>query len=431
MSKLKKTLLFFVGSLIAIAVIAIVFISPISKYLIEKYDTKYTGREIKMDWAYVNPFTGYFYFKNLKIYEFKSDSIFISSSGASFNISMRQLLNKKLELNDLVINNPKATITQERQVYNFTDLVKKFSSIDTSQTIKPVIHRNFPSIKINNGEIYYREKLIPINISIKNLSFESAEKLAQSDTFVSKFSFISGERTGNFKGDFRLNVKSKDYYLAAVINKFDLQIFEQYLKDLAYYGKFRATLDADIKAKGNFKNGEKIIATGMLGVNDFHFGKNSRDDYASFKKLSIAINEVSPVNHKYDFDSVSLNAPYLKYERYDYLNNVQTMFGKKGSKYFAAKADPDKFNLILTIGKYVKILSRNFFSSHYKLNRLAIYDGDLEFNDYHTTEKFAIKFKPLNISADSIDKNHKRAKVYFKSGIKPYGNGNLNLNWQE
>ncbi len=427
MNKFKKIGLLITITAAIIVVVVILFISPITKYAIEKYDVKYTGREIKMDWAYVNPFTGHFYFRNLKIYESKSDSIFISAYGASLNISLRKLFRKSFEVNELIFDNPIAVITQERKIYNFTDLIQRFSSEDTSNPVKSAVRRNFPSIKITNGEIYYREKLTPINISIKNLIFESAEKLATTDTFISKFSFIPSEGNGTFKGDFNLNLKNKDYYLAAVINKLDLQFFQQYLKELSFYGKFRATFDADIKAKGNFSNGEKIIASGILGVNDFHFGKTRSEDYASFKKLIIGINEISPVNHKYVFDSILLEAPYLKYERYDYLNNAQMMFGKKGSKYYAAKADADKFNLILTIGRYVRILSRNFFSSYYKLNRLAIRDADLEFNDYHTSEKFAINFKPLNITADSIDKNHARAMVYFKSGIKPYGNANLNL----
>lgn len=427
MNRFKKILVFSIVSIALLVVLIIIFISPITKYLVEKYDTKYTGREITMDWAYVNPFTGYFYFRNFKLYEFKSDSIFISANGASFDISIQKLLKKKLEVNDLVFSDAKANITQERKIYNFTDLVKKFASEDTSVPAKASTPKNFPGIKVYNGEITYREKLIPVNVSIKNLIFESAERPINVDTFISKFSFISGEGSGTFKGAFNLNVKNKDYSLAAQINKLDLQVIQQYLKALTYYGKFRATFDADIKAKGNFSNGEKIVATGTLGVNDFHFGKTIREDYASFKKLTVGINEISPQNHMYVFDSIVLSKPFLKYERYDYLNNVQTMFGKKGSKYYAAKADADKFNLILTIGRYVKILSRNFFSSYYKLNRLAINDGNLEFNDYHTSEKFAINFKPLRITADSIDKNHARAKVYFKSGIKPYGDANLNL----
>jgi len=42
MHKLLKTLLILVGVFIAIAAIVIIFISPITKYLVEKYDLKYT-----------------------------------------------------------------------------------------------------------------------------------------------------------------------------------------------------------------------------------------------------------------------------------------------------------------------------------------------------------------------------------------------------
>lgn len=50
--------------LIILAVLVIVFISPITKYAIEKYAERYTGRQITMDWAYVNPFTGYIKSRN-------------------------------------------------------------------------------------------------------------------------------------------------------------------------------------------------------------------------------------------------------------------------------------------------------------------------------------------------------------------------------
>ena len=64
------------GLIISIAVIIILLISPITKHVIEKYDVQYTGRKITMDRVYVNPFTGYFHFSNLKVYELNSDSIF-------------------------------------------------------------------------------------------------------------------------------------------------------------------------------------------------------------------------------------------------------------------------------------------------------------------------------------------------------------------
>ena len=81
--------------------LTIVFISPLTKYLVQKYDEKYTGREITMDWAYVNPFTGYFHFSNLKIHELKSDSLFFSSDNLKLNISLLKLISSTIEISEL------------------------------------------------------------------------------------------------------------------------------------------------------------------------------------------------------------------------------------------------------------------------------------------------------------------------------------------
>lgn len=420
-NKFKKTLFIVISTIIIIVAAVILFVSPITKYLVEKYDEKYTGRKITIDRAYVNPFTGYIHLNNPKIYELNSDSVFFSANGISGNIAILKLFLKTYEISELIIDHPRGIIIQDKKDFNFNDLIEKFSSKEKVDSTKAPVHFNILGIKINDGEFYYREKLFPINYFIKKVNFESTGKHWDADTITAQFSLLPGVGSGDMKGDFTINFKNKDYRFAVVTHKFDLNIIEQYLKELTNYGSFSANIDADMKATGNLKNEEDITAQGQVSINGFHFGKNPEDDYASFDKLALAMNEVSPKNHKYFFDSVSLSHPYLKYERYDYLDNLQTVFGKNGSNIAAAQADPARFNLIIEIANYIKVLSKNFFRSDYKINRLAIYKGDLKFNDYSTSEKFSVDLNPLSISADSIDKNNKRIDVYLKSGIKPYG----------
>ena len=56
MEKAKKIMIIVAATILGLVALVIIFISPISKYLVEKYDVTYTGREIKMDWAYVNKY---------------------------------------------------------------------------------------------------------------------------------------------------------------------------------------------------------------------------------------------------------------------------------------------------------------------------------------------------------------------------------------
>lgn len=427
-TRLKKVSFIVVGFFVLTVIVIILMLSPITKYMITKYDVKYIGRQIETSLVYVNPFTGYVYLSNLKIYELNSDSastqgdsVFFSAKGISINLSLTKLFSKTIEISEFTLDQPKGIIIQNKKDFNFNDIVKKFSSKD-SVPKQSSYHFNILNIKIKNGEFYYHEKIIPINYSIKKVNFESPGKYWNADTMAVKFSFLSGMGSGSVNGDITVDLKNLDYRLAIVIQKFDMKIIEQYLKDLANYGHFSATLDANIRSKGNFNDAERVTNSGLLEINDFHFGKDPKVDYASFDKLSIAINELSPRRRIYFYDSITLSRPNIKYERYDYLDNFQRMFGKKGAKISAVKDDPEKFNLILKIADYIKMIGKNFLKSDFKINRMAIYNGELKFNDYSLNEKFSMEANPLNVFADSIDKHRKKVEITLKSGIQPYGN---------
>ena len=427
-TKLKKAIFWILITIIIIVVVVIVFISPIAKYLVEKYDMKYSGREITMDMPYINPFTGYVHLRNLKVYESKSDSIFFKTKGITVNLEMLKLLSKTYEISSLTLDEPVAKIIQNDSVFNFNDLIEKFASKDSlPKKPKAPVHFNILDVKVKDGTFYYIEKTIPVFYFVKKVNIDTEGKKWDQDTVQVNYALESGIGTGSIKGNTTMNLKSMDYRLAAVVDKFDLSIIEQYLKDIANYGKFRAHLDANIKATGNFKNQENLNATGMVIVNDLHFGKDTADDYVAFKKLTVDITQLSPIRKKYSFDSISLVMPYVKYERYDHLDNLQNMFGKGGKNVKEAKAQKGEVNILFQIADYVKVLAKNFFRSNYKINRLAIYNGDIHYNDFTLNEKFDVAASPLTIIADSIERSTKWVNLSLRTGLKPYGDVKFDL----
>ncbi len=427
MSKLKKALKLSLIAVIILVVVVIAFVSPLTKYLIEKFDKKYTGREIKMDWVYVNPFTGYLHFSGLKIYEFESDTIFFSTDGLSVNVALSKLFSRTYEIEELTLNNPWGLVLQNRKQFNFSDLITQFSSKESVPKKREPLHLNIFNIKINNGEFHYHETVTPINYFIKNVNIESDGFSWDVDTIAIKFSFLSGIGKGDVKGDFTVNSKNKDYRLGILVHKFDLNIVGQYIKDLSNYGSFKAILDADFKSKGNLVERDNVTNSGLISVSDFHFGKDSTEDFAAFENVTISIVQMSPKKFKYIYDSIYIKHPYFKYEKYDYLDNVQTMFGKKGANVKAATADGAKFNLVIEIARYIKKMSKNLLKSNYKIGSLGIYHGEIRYNDYSLGEEFSIALNPFTFTADSIDKTDKRVNFKLVSGIKPYGNVALGI----
>ena len=224
--KLLKTLMIIICLMIIVVVLSILFISPITKYLIEKYDEKYTGRQITMDWAYVNVFSGAVYFSNFKIMEEKSDSIFFSSKGVGFNIALLKLVSKNVQISNFKLNQPKAYVIQNKKVFNFDDMIKKFKP-DTKDKTPSKTQFNILGIKIENGEIHYRDKLLPLNVFIQNVNIESPGKRWDSDSISTHFFFRSGSLSGEMKGDFSMNVSNKNYRVNVEVSKFRLPLLSQ------------------------------------------------------------------------------------------------------------------------------------------------------------------------------------------------------------
>jgi hypothetical protein len=423
MRKFKKVILILAGSAAIILVLALLLLQPLSSYLISKYSVKYTGRQITTSGVKFNPITGILGLNDLRIYERGSDSVFFSSEGIYTRISLLKLLRKTTELKSLSIDHPRGVIVMNDTISNFGDLISRFASKNDSAEADTTTENKRISIlnvRIIDGEFSYRELQTSVDYTVKKVNIKSSGKRWDSDTVNLQFSFLPAAGEGDVKGDFTLNLKNDDYRIAVQTNKFDLDIIGQSLKTLTNYGKFSANIDLDIKSTGNFNNKKAISTTGQISINDFHFGKETGNDFASFKKLTLSIRRLNPENLIYEYDSISLINPYIKYEKYDYLDNIQRIFGKNGSNIESAKNN-EKFNLVIEIARNIKVISSSFFESNFKINSLRIYGGHIKFNDYSVSEKFGIDLTSINVRADSVNKERSRVNFSVKSSIKPFG----------
>jgi len=427
MSKVKKAILLSVVGGIVLMLVVILCASPLTRYLIEKYDVELTGREITMKSAYANPFTGYVRLNDLVIHEANSEEVFIQAQSLALNISLLKLLFSTYEFTEATLISPRGNVLERDKIFNFTDIIEKFTAIDSTVLRDVPVKFRMHNIRVIDGEFHYEELESDVNYFIKDVNIHSPGFSYDVDTMPFSFDFSSGIGTGHINGDWTINLNNLDYRLAFNIDSLNLEIINQYLRELTNYGTFAAVLDAQIQTSGNFGNVQAMNSSGLLSINDFHFGKSPEEDYASFENLTIAIIEMNPEGLIYHYDSVSLVKPFFRYELYDHLDNVQTMFGIDGSNVVEASASAQQFNLVLEIARMVQELSRNFFRSHYKVGHVAIYDGNFEFVDYSLSEEFFISLYPFNARADSVDKSRDRIHVFGSSGLKPYGEMEVSL----
>lgn len=426
MDRIKKISLRAGIILFLFVIVVLGLLSPIAKYLIEKYDKEITGREITLDWAFVSPFNGYVYLNDVVIYEQDNTTSFLSMEGLSVNFSLFRLISGDYELSSVTLRKPVGYVIQTDSVFNFTDIIAKFSGDTTRERSGEPARVSLLDIEIKEGEFHYLETVTPISYFITHVNINSEGWRNWVDTLAMDFDFSAGIRTGETDGYFVINTANLDYRLDARIDSFDLELVNQYMKALTTYGTFSALLHADLKTKGNFTSVDSMEIRGDLSINQFHFGKSKEVDFVNFDRLVIGIDELSPKRMIYHFDSVLLEKPYCSYELYDSLDNIQTMFGAGGA-IVAENANSAQFNLIIEIAKGVQLLSRNFLASHYQVKCLSINEGDFHYADFTMGEEFNVAMHPFFLHADSISKSNERVNVRVSTGIWPYGDFKLAL----
>ncbi len=407
-------------------VLLFVFISPIAKYLIQKYDEKLLGRQIEVGWVYVNPFTGYVYIKNLRVYEPNGDTLFFKAKGVSADLSMLKLFKPTYEISSLTVYSPWGHIVQNKRHINFEDIIDRFRPKDTVTVNKKKVRFSILDCSIKDGVFQYDELTTPVTYFIKHVDVNSPGKWWTADTMLFRVSLESGPTKGTINGNMSINFKTLDYRFSGAIDTFDVKPLSQYMRVLSNYGDFGGIVNARLDGEGNFKGKLDLKTAGLISIEQFQFGPSIYEDYGSFQRLVLDFTEANPGGKKYLIDSIMLDRPYFRYERFDSLDNLALMFGKKGSKR-GINGEQAQFNLILKIAEYLQELLRNFARSDYRIDKFTVYKGNFVFSDYSPYERFNVDAMPVHITGDSINKNNTRVKLKLRTVIRPFGDIELDV----
>lgn len=416
--RIKRAVIITGITLVVFFTFLVVFISPLAKYLIQKYDEKILGRNIELSWVYLNPLTGYIYLKNVRVYEQYSDTVFFKADAISADFGILKLFEKTYEISSLNVYRPRGHIVQNEKHLNFKDIIERFRPKHGTIVVdKKRVRFSILDCGVKDGEFQYDEVTIPVTYFIKHVNIQSPGKWWNTDTMLFNIDFESGPTSGKAKGNLSINFKTLHYRFGAMVDSFNLKPLSQYMRVLSNYGSFGGILHANVAGRGHFKS-KFIRTTGHITISVFHFGPSVHEEYGSFQNLTLDIIDAHPEGKKYLIDSIILDRPYFRYEKFDSLDNLALMFGTAGSRKGASAA---QFNLILKIAEYLQEVLRNFVQSDYRINKFNLYKGNFVFNDYSLYDKFSIDAMPVHITADSIDKNRPRIRITSKTDVRPYG----------
>lgn len=409
--------------LIALCTLAFIFISPIAKYLIEKYDVTYTGREIRMGSLFLNFFTGSATIKDFVLYEKDGKTPFFKASKLETRIVLKKILVGTYDITRVQSVNPEVTIIQTGNRFNYDDLVRTIAG-DTKDTATKTktdpLHLFIRNIDISNYAITYINKSPYTKIAI-NKGYVRIPLIAWDDpklNVAAGFSFLTG---GSLDTQTDYNEKSGAYHTTASLKEFNLSMLYPYLKDYMKVKSLDGLLSTTLRVNGNANTPQKIAANGSIALANLSIVDNVGEKLIACEKTEVVVDSINTEKDLYDLKTITLDKPYLKFAMYDDGFNYERILTTPAEVNGAPVEETTYANVFLMIADYTQDIVKEYVVSNYNADAFLVNNGKLVFTDYTMEDKFQYELDQLNMKSEKISSSNQQVALEISSLLNRSG----------
>lgn len=411
MKRSWKIVLWVIGILLGVIILATILVSPIAKSYINSYGKELVGREVHVDGVTVNVYTGHVAVTGLTLYEDNGKDIFASFDTLDTKISLFKLLGHTVELKHITLAGLNVNILKQGEAFNFESMLDHFASDNTEvQDTTPSdwliklhnIHLSHAQIRYNDISENKQWHLPDINLIVPNLELGGT----QTSEGGLNIAFTEGGQL-NINGHYHEHQGTYD--LAINLKKFNFKNLEPLFTDLLNYKDLHGTLEVNINAQGNVSEITKSRIGGAVVMTDVALQDNN-GQVAGWKRLDVAVNNINLDANDYNIQSLKLDGFTARYDQWADHSNIDGLMKPGRPDNPETPDNPESASSPLSL----------------TLHTLAITNASLTYNDHTLPDLFTFPITNLNIEATNLSLNgSNNAKLH---ATLP-GGGHLLMKW--
>lgn len=409
------------SSIIILVVILIVvciflFLGPIAEFLIEKYDERYTGRNIEMSKMRINLFTGGVNIHDITIFEQARKDTFTHVKHIYTNLEWTHFFRGDYDVVEVSLYRPYVSVIQNGSSFNFDDLVERFiTSNDTTShdSDDEEIHYRIENIHVDSARIKYRETIIKSAFSFINANATCPLVAWDEPDHIYEFStdLSSG---GSLHSIANLNINTLLYTLQAEVEEVNLSPFLPYVQDAMKVNKMDGLVTLDFDLKGNINDPYAIALRANNILQNFSLVDFQDDELTSVEKMTMGIDSVNTGENIYDWGALMMNKPYAKLELYTDGDNYTRLLKDTlatSSSDSSIVTPIDYSNPFRFLIRYAANIVNEYVMHEYTIDSITVSNGRVLYNDYTLHEKFTSDLDSLYIHSGKL--NSKDAQLKF------------------
>ena len=348
MGRFKKWIM---GAAVFFALFTIIgfFVVPplVKPYLLETV-SKTINRQVSLSELTFNPYTLTASLRGFEIKEPRSETTFLSFDELVVNLDIRSILRRAPVIEEFIIRKPYVHLVRNKdKSYNFSDLLAlKKDEPEQQQKEPPRFSVN--NIILENGGVDFVDGPFDITHTVRdmNVAIPFISNIPEYvDTYVQpRFAAAINGDPYAIEGKTKIFKDSRETIFNIVIEDLDLPFYLTYVPH-----ELNITIPSgklDVQSTLTFSmTPEKtpaVVVAGNVALRDFVLQDRGKTPVARLKRLDVVMTALDPLQSKFHFAKIALDAPELNVRRgKDGVINLTTLVEKKeGKPPAAANAKP-------------------------------------------------------------------------------------------
>lgn len=398
-----------IGIILILLIIVNFAAGPIAKNYINNNCKELCGRTVTVEKITTNLFVGKVKIMGLKMMELNDKDEFCSFDTLVVKINPFMLIGNEVKLNEITLINPKATIIQDVDAFNFDSLIDFYASDEeepeeedsTSWTI------NLNNITLKGGQVDYRDVAIGSQFGMGNLQLEIPHiYFGGEDTDVGvNLDFAEGGKLGL---KVAYGIDNGHYDLDINLEDFSLSPLLPYLKENLKVSSFDGKLTSKIDVHGSTEHIMNITAKGDVEINDIVMKDMDENDVITADNIKVEIENLDVEKNTYVFNEINISGINTEYIVYDSLHsNLDNLF-------IEDTADEEEDN------------AESSDDMNLTIKKLIVDNSKIIYTDKSLLEEFVLPISKINVNIDNLNfVSQFKAKLKAQVGDKGELNGSF------
>lgn len=421
-----RKLLTLSGILAAIVVVlflAASFLIPkVAKSYVESHSKDWISRRVAIDEISFNPFRFALSVKNFRLFESDDSTEFVAFREFFVNVDPSGLLGGNISLSEVKVDSPYARIVKNGEQFNFSDILKKISSSDSSGVSAPdssksasgglpfgISVRNF---SVLSGAFVFDDDGVNSHVGVQDFSLKVPEVYFSNKSTSAgiKLDFSEG---GSLAVDADYNMQKGDFSVNVDLRRFSLATVKPYLSDLLNFKDLTGSLGVELKASGNVADVLSASAQGSVFLDSVVLTEVSGKSLG-VNHIGVGIAEANLAENRFALDSVLVRGAFLHFDLGKKTNNLQELFSPQAKNPVQPDSVPEqvKSDTVHAVADSAESRKNLDFS----LKKFSVSDTRFTLNDNTIPGTFSYTVSSIAVDASNLAFD-KRVNVDVRSTL--------------